>query len=60
MSNTFKSAIAPKGMDFKLNEEQQLLIEAIHEFTEAEIAPIAAELDETERKELYSVLEQFI
>ena len=36
-------------MDFKLNEEQQLLIEAIREFTEAEIAPIAAELDETER-----------
>lgn len=36
-------------MDFKLNEEQELLIEAIREFTEGEIAPIAAELDEQER-----------
>lgn len=36
-------------MDFKLNDEQQLLIETIREFTEAEIAPIAAELDENER-----------
>ncbi len=36
-------------MNFKLNEEQELLIEAIREFTEGEIAPIAAELDEQER-----------
>lgn len=36
-------------MDFKLNDEQQMLIEAVREFTEAEIAPIAAELDENER-----------
>ena len=36
-------------MDFKLNDEQQLLIETIREFTETEIAPIAAELDEQEK-----------
>ena len=36
-------------MDFKLNDEQELLRDTIREFTEGEIAPIAAELDEQER-----------
>ena len=36
-------------MEFKLNDEQELLRDTIREFTESEIAPIAAELDEKER-----------
>ena len=36
-------------MEFKLNDEQELLRDTIREFTENEIAPIAAELDENER-----------
>ena len=33
-------------MDFKLNDEQQLLRDMIREFTEKEVRPIAAEIDE--------------
>ncbi len=36
-------------MDFKLNDEQQLLRDMICEFTDKEVRPIAAELDENER-----------
>lgn len=36
-------------MDFKLNDEQELLQTMVREFTEKEIRPIAAELDENER-----------
>lgn len=36
-------------MKFKLNDEQQLLQTMVREFTEKEIRPIAAELDENER-----------
>lgn len=36
-------------MEFKLNDEQQLLQTMVREFTEKEIRPIAAELDENER-----------
>jgi len=36
-------------MDFKLNDEQQLLQTMFREFVEKEIRPIAAELDENER-----------
>lgn len=36
-------------MDFKLNDEQELLRDTIREFVEAEVAPIAAELDKEER-----------
>ena len=36
-------------MDFKLNDEQQLLRDMIREFTDKEVRPIAAELDENER-----------
>ncbi|MDO4555340.1 MAG: acyl-CoA dehydrogenase [Lachnospiraceae bacterium] len=36
-------------MDFKLNDEQELLRDTIREFVESEIAPIAAELDEEEK-----------
>lgn len=36
-------------MDFRLNDEQELLRDTIREFTESEIAPIAAELDEQEK-----------
>lgn len=36
-------------MDFKFNDEQELLRDTIREFVEAEIAPIAAELDAEER-----------
>ncbi|MDR0925896.1 MAG: acyl-CoA dehydrogenase [Hungatella sp.] len=36
-------------MEFKLNDEQELLRDTIREFVEAEIAPIAAELDREER-----------
>lgn len=36
-------------MDFKLNDEQQLLRDMIREFTEKEVRPIAAEIDENER-----------
>lgn len=36
-------------MDFKLNDEQQLLQTMVREFTDKEIRPIAAELDEEER-----------
>lgn len=36
-------------MEFKLNDEQELLRDTIREFVEAEIAPIAAELDKEER-----------
>ncbi len=36
-------------MDFKLNDEQQLLQTMFREFVEKEVRPIAAELDENER-----------
>ncbi|MCY6957640.1 acyl-CoA dehydrogenase [Clostridium brassicae] len=36
-------------MEFKLNDEQELLRDTIREFVEAEVAPIAAKLDEEER-----------
>ncbi len=36
-------------MDFKFNDEQELLRDTIREFVEAEVAPIAAELDAEER-----------
>lgn len=36
-------------MEFKLNDEQQLLQTMVREFTEKEIRPIAAEIDEQER-----------
>ena len=36
-------------MDFRLNDEQELLRDTIREFTESEIAPLAAELDEQEK-----------
>lgn len=36
-------------MEFKLNEDQEMLRDMIKEFAENEIAPIAAELDEQER-----------
>ena len=36
-------------MEFKLNDEQQLLRDMIREFTEKEVRPIAAEIDENER-----------
>ncbi|HHU52690.1 MAG TPA: acyl-CoA dehydrogenase [Clostridiaceae bacterium] len=36
-------------MDFKFTDETQLLQEMVSEFTEKEIAPIAAEIDEEER-----------
>ncbi|MEG0962052.1 MAG: acyl-CoA dehydrogenase [Lachnospiraceae bacterium] len=36
-------------MEFKLNDEQQLLQTMVREFTEKEIRPIAAELDEQEK-----------
>lgn len=36
-------------MEFKLTDEQELLRDTIREFVEAEIAPIAAELDAEER-----------
>ncbi len=36
-------------MDFKLNDEQELMLNLFREFTEKEIAPLAAELDEQER-----------
>ena len=36
-------------MEFRLNEDQEMLRDMIREFAEKEIAPIAAELDEQER-----------
>lgn len=36
-------------MEFKLNDEQELLRDTIREFVEAEVAPIAAEIDKEER-----------
>ncbi|MGM0688528.1 MAG: acyl-CoA dehydrogenase family protein [Bacillota bacterium] len=36
-------------MDFKLNEEQEAIRKMVADFTEKEIAPVAAELDEEER-----------
>ena len=36
-------------MDFELTDEQQLIREAVREFAEAEVAPIAAELDRDHR-----------
>ena len=36
-------------MDFRLNDEQELMLNLFREFTENEIRPIAAELDEEER-----------
>jgi len=36
-------------MDFKLNDEQQLLVNMFHDFVDGEIRPLAAELDEQER-----------
>ena len=36
-------------MDFKFTDETQLLQEMVREFTEKEIQPIAAEIDEEER-----------
>jgi alkylation response protein AidB-like acyl-CoA dehydrogenase len=32
-------------MDFELTDEQELILEAVREFADAEVAPIAAELD---------------
>ncbi len=37
------------SMDFKLNEEQEAIRKMVADFTEKEIAPVAAELDEEER-----------
>ena len=36
-------------MDFELTDEQQLIRDAVREFAEAEVAPIAAELDRDHR-----------
>ena len=36
-------------MDFELTDEQQLIREVVREFAEAEVAPIAAELDRDHR-----------
>jgi len=36
-------------MDFELSDEQQLIRDAVREFAEAEVAPIAAELDRDHR-----------
>jgi butyryl-CoA dehydrogenase len=36
-------------MDFKLTDEQELIREAVREFADAEVAPIAAELDRDHR-----------
>lgn len=36
-------------MDFKFNDEQELLLKMFREFTEKELRPIAGELDEQER-----------
>ena len=36
-------------MEYSLSENQELILEAVKEFAEAEIAPIAAEIDENER-----------
>ena len=36
-------------MNFHFTEEEQNLIEQIHEFAVNEVAPLAAELDEQER-----------
>ena len=36
-------------MDFKLNDEQELVVSMFREFTDSAIRPIAAELDENER-----------
>ena len=36
-------------MDFELTDEQELIREAVREFADAEVAPIAAELDRDHR-----------
>ena len=36
-------------MDFELSDEQQLIRDAVREFAEAEVTPIAAELDRDHR-----------
>lgn len=36
-------------MNFKFTEEEQKLLEQIHEFAVNEVAPLAAEIDEQER-----------
>ena len=36
-------------MDFDLTDEQELIREAVREFAESELAPIAAELDRDHR-----------
>jgi butyryl-CoA dehydrogenase len=36
-------------MDFELTDEQQLIREAVREFAEAEVTPIAAEIDRDHR-----------
>ena len=36
-------------MDFELTDEQELIREAVREFADAEVAPIAAELDRNHR-----------
>lgn len=36
-------------MNFKLNPEEQKLLDQVHEFAEKEVAPLAAELDRQER-----------
>ena len=36
-------------MDFELTDEQQLIRDAVREFAEAEVAPIAAEIDRDHR-----------
>lgn len=36
-------------MDFELNEEQKMIRDMVRDFAESEIAPIAAEIEETER-----------
>lgn len=34
-------------MDFNINEEQKMILKVVREFTEKEIEPIAAKIDET-------------
>ena len=36
-------------MDFELTDEQELIREAVREFADAEVAPIAAEVDRDHR-----------
>ena len=36
-------------MDYRLSEDQQMILELVKEFAEGEIAPIAHDIDEEER-----------